>query len=89
MVEEHAGALDRLYRQQVGVTFDVVGGKEKPGLAMNIPLAEPGIAVRVVMREGAVRYYLAKNGDLLAADCQEECVDRGVYLLLAALAAHD
>ena len=69
------------------MTFDVVGGKEKPGLAMNIPLAEPGTAVRVVMREDAMRYYLVKKGELFAADCQEERVDRGVYLLLAALAA--
>jgi hypothetical protein len=89
MLEAHAAQLERLYRQQTGISFDVVGGDEKPGLAMNVPLAEPGNAVRVVMREDRVRYYLVRDGELYGADCAEERVDRGVYLLLAALAASE
>jgi hypothetical protein len=87
VVEAHAEQLDRLYRQQAGVTAEVVGGRDKPGLAVKVPLAEPGNAVCVVLREKQVSYYLQRDGELLAADCCEERVDRGVYLLLAALAA--
>jgi len=89
VLETHAEQLERLYRQQAGITFDVVGGNDKPGLAVNVPLAEPENAVRVVIREDRVRYYLVRDGELFGADCVEERVDRGVYLLLAALAASE
>ncbi len=86
-VERFAAPLDRLYRQQTGVTFTVLGQDEKPGLAVTLPLAEPASAVRVVIRDGACRYYVVQGDDVFLAECDEECPDRGVYLLLAELAS--
>lgn len=87
IIEAHAERLDRVCRQQAGVTFEVVEGEQGPALAMNVPLAERGDAVRVYLEDKEIRYYLNRDGDLLAADPQESRVDRGVYLLLAELAA--
>jgi len=88
VIETHEGQLERLYRQQAKVKFDVLDG-EKPGLAVEVALAEPGTAVRVVIRGEQSRYYVVRNGELFAADISEERVDRGVYQLLAALAADE
>jgi hypothetical protein len=68
------------------VTFEVVSDEKGPGLAVVVPLAEPGTALRVLLRGGQVSYFLARDGELLAAECTEAAVDRGVYLLLAELA---
>jgi proteasome lid subunit RPN8/RPN11 len=86
-LEAHAEQLDRLFRQQAGLTFEVVEGKHGPALAVNVPLAEPQHALRVLLEGPHVSYYLLKDGDLLMADSQEEQIARGVYLLLAELAA--
>jgi hypothetical protein len=88
-IEQHADRLDRVYRQQVGVTFDLTHDEGKPALAVNVPLAEPGDSLQVVLRDEEVRYYLLRGGELLAADCDEPRVDRGVYVLLAKLAEYD
>lgn len=87
VLEEHAEQLERLYRQQAGMTIALAPEHASPALIVTIPLAEPGQAVRVVLKEKQVRYYLLRDQELLAADCFEERVDQGVYLLLAALAA--
>ncbi|HXG10181.1 MAG TPA: Mov34/MPN/PAD-1 family protein [Gemmataceae bacterium] len=87
VIERHADQLDRLYRQQAGVTFHLAEANATRGLIVNIPLAEPNTALRVLLAEDEVRYYLVRDGELLAAECQEDRVDRGVYLLLAELAA--
>jgi len=89
VIEEHAERLERLYRQQAGVTFTVVPDEKGPGLAVIVPLAEPGIAIRVLIREKETRYFLVRGDEVLAVDCLEDRVDRGVYLLLAELAAQD
>jgi proteasome lid subunit RPN8/RPN11 len=86
-IELHAERLDRLYRQQAGVVFDVAPGKHGPALAVHIALAEPGTELRVFLEGEEVRYYVVRDGELLAADPGESNVDRGVYLLLAELAA--
>jgi proteasome lid subunit RPN8/RPN11 len=86
-IEAHADRLDRVCRQQAGVTFEVVPGEHRPWLVVNIPLAEPGDALRVALTEKEVHYFLLRGGDLLEADCLDERVDRGIYLLLAELAA--
>ena len=86
MIEAHADALDRLCRQQAGVTFQVVSGLYGPALAVNLALAEPGSSLRLVMERKEVRYYLVRGDELLVVDPQESQVDRGVYLLLAELA---
>jgi hypothetical protein len=86
-LEFHAERIDRLYRQQSGMRFEVVSDKWGPGLLLTLPLAEPGDAVQVLVRPKEVRYYLRRGGELLEVQHHDECVDRGVYLLLAELAA--
>jgi proteasome lid subunit RPN8/RPN11 len=86
-LEAHAEELDRLFRQQSRVTFEVAAGERGPALTVTISLAEPGRAVRVQLEDDEVRYFLSRDGDLLEADVGETRVDRGVYLLLAELAA--
>ena len=88
-VEEHADRLDRLARQQAGVTFDVIHGRQKPALAVMVPLADANESVRIVLEGKEVRYYLARGAEVLAADLREARVDQGLYLLLAELAARD
>lgn len=87
ILEEHAPRLDCLFRQQAGVVFEPVHGETESALALLIPLAEPDQALRVLMTRDEVRYYLLRDGATFAADPGEDRVDRGVYLLLAELAA--
>jgi hypothetical protein len=86
-IEHHAERVDRLYCQQAGIRFEVLADAEPTALALNIPLAEPGQWVRVLLEGKQVRYFLVRGDDILAVDCQDSAVDRGVYLLLAELAA--
>jgi hypothetical protein len=86
-IEEHALELERLYRQQVGVSFDALQSAEKPGLSIRIPVADPKGAIRVIIKDEICRYYFERNGDIYLVDCVEERVDRGVYLLLAEMAS--
>jgi proteasome lid subunit RPN8/RPN11 len=86
-LEFHAERIDRLYRQQSGLRFEVVSDKWGPGLLLTLPLAEPGDAVQVLVRPKEVRYYLVRSGELLEVQHHDDCVDRGVYLLLAELAS--
>src|SRR5262249_31258801 len=87
VVETHAERLERLFRQQAGVTFEVAEGKKGPELVVNVPLSEPQHAVRVALRGKDVQFSLRRGAEITAADCPDERVDRGVYLLLAELAA--
>jgi hypothetical protein len=87
IIEAHAERLERLYLQQAGVRFGVVGGTEGPALTVDLPLAEPGWGVRVWLEGKEIRYFVVKDGDILAVDPHEALVDRGVYLLLAELSA--
>ena len=68
------------------LTFEVVEGPT-PALVLNIPLARAGDALRVVVRAKEVRYLVRLDGELLAVDQSDDLVDRGVYALLAELAA--
>jgi hypothetical protein len=88
VVEAHAERLERLFKQQSGVAFEVAEGKIGPELVVNVPLSEPGHAVRVALSDKQVRFYLRRGDEILEADCPDERVDRGVYLLLAELAAN-
>jgi hypothetical protein len=85
-IEAHAEQLDRLYRQQIGVTFQLVSGLYGTALALDLALAEPGSSLRLVLEKKEVRYYLVRGEQLLAVDPHESQVDKGVYLLLAELA---
>lgn len=86
-IETFAEQLERLYRQQAGITFEVVAGRHGSALSMSIPLAEPNHQVRVLVEGKEVRYFLVRDGEFFAHESAEERVDRGVYLLLAELAA--
>jgi hypothetical protein len=86
IIEAYADQLDRLYCQQAQVTFDVVMGHGGPALSVNVKLAGPGGAIRIVLGKKEVRYYLVRGDEVLAVDAHEPQVDRGVYLLLAELA---
>jgi proteasome lid subunit RPN8/RPN11 len=86
-LEFHAERIDRLCRQQAGMRFDVVSDEWGTGLLLTLPLAEPGDALRVLVRPKEVRYYLIRRGELLEVGHHDDCLDRGVYLLLAELAA--
>jgi proteasome lid subunit RPN8/RPN11 len=85
-LEFHAERIDRLYRQQSGMHFEVVSDKWGPGLLLTLPLAEAGDALRVLIRPKEVRYYLVRRGELLEVQHHDDWIDRGVYLLLAELA---
>jgi hypothetical protein len=84
-VEVHAERLDRLYRQQTGMRFEVATDEWGPALTFTLPLAS-GEAVRVVVRPKEVRYYLVRDGEVFEVQHHDDCIDRGVYLLLADLA---
>jgi proteasome lid subunit RPN8/RPN11 len=86
-VEEHAGRLDRLARQQTRVRFAVAEGRHGPALAVTVGLADPGESVRVLCEGKEVRYFLDRGGEVFAADLGDTRVDQGVYLMLAELAA--
>jgi proteasome lid subunit RPN8/RPN11 len=86
-IERYADQLDRLCRQQAGVAFEVVAGLYGPGLAVTFPLAGPGERLRLIVEDKEVRYYLVREGELLQVETHEPQVDRGVYLVLAELAA--
>jgi proteasome lid subunit RPN8/RPN11 len=87
VIETHADRLDRLARQQAGVTFEVVSGHDGPALAVSVPLAEPGDTIRVLLEENEVCYLLERGGEVLVVDPHENRVDQGVYLLLAEVAS--
>jgi hypothetical protein len=88
VIEAHAERLERLYRQQAALRFEVVTDEEEgPGLLLTLPLAGNGDSVRVVVRLKEVRYFVERGGELLEVDHHDDYVDRGVYLLLAEIAA--
>jgi proteasome lid subunit RPN8/RPN11 len=89
IIEEHAERLDRLARQQAKVSFEVHGPPDRPALTLALPLADGQQALRVVLTEKEVRYFLARGGSLLAADLSEPHAERGVYRLLAELAGSE
>jgi hypothetical protein len=85
LIEMHADRLDRIYRQQTGVSADVVeGGK---ALRLTVPLAERGTLVQLLIRPKEVRYFVVRDGDVYAVDGPADRIDQGIYLLLAELAA--
>jgi len=85
VLEQHSGALDRLQRQQVGISCEVSAGPQ-PALLLTLSLADPETQLRVEVSEGEVRYLVIHGGDVFTATPAAERVDQAVYLLLAELA---
>jgi proteasome lid subunit RPN8/RPN11 len=86
-LEAHAERVERLYRQLAGVRFGVIDDDWGPALVLTVPLAAAGEAVRVVVRGKGVRYYVVRGEEAFEVQHRDEFVDRGVFLLLAELAA--
>jgi hypothetical protein len=82
-LEQQAARIDRLFQQQAGLRAEAVPGS---GLLLTIPLADAGGTLRVLVND-KVRFYLEQGGEWLEVDHHDEYLDRGVYLLLADLAA--
>jgi hypothetical protein len=85
-IEAYGEQLDRLCRQQARTAFEVVASATGPALQLTIALAGPDEALRLVLEEKEIRYYLLRGDELLVVDHDEPRIDRGVYLLLAKLA---
>jgi len=85
-IETHAKRLDNLCRQLAQVRFEIVEQEKTPTLHVIVPLGEDE-SIRVVLQESNVNYCLVRQDQWLIGDSREPCVDRGVYLMLAALAA--
>jgi proteasome lid subunit RPN8/RPN11 len=85
-LELHAVRMERLFRQQTGLRFEVIRASPGAALVLNVTLAEPGTSLKVIMEESKIRYLLERNGDILEPASPEPLVDRGIYQLLAQLA---
>jgi proteasome lid subunit RPN8/RPN11 len=85
-IEWFAQPLERLYRQQAGLTFQVVPGQYGSALGVRVKLAEPEHTLRVVLEGKEAAFYLQRGEELLAVDSPGTELDRGVYLVLAELA---
>jgi hypothetical protein len=73
--------------QQANVRVEVATEQSGPALMLVVPLAGNDGSLRVLLGTGEVRYMLERKGELLETCHHEDLVDRGVYLLLAQLAA--
>ena len=91
ILESHVEELDRLCRQQAGITFAVSSTEDEGGAALvaTLPLAESGSALRLVLERKQTRYFLVRGDDLHAIDPLDSRIDCSVYLLLAELAGLD
>jgi proteasome lid subunit RPN8/RPN11 len=86
VIEKHAAALDRLYRQQAAVRFELVSRETGPALAVSLPLWGNASEVKITLHEKQEQYHVIQNGKTFEAKLEDSQVDRAVYLLLAELA---
>jgi proteasome lid subunit RPN8/RPN11 len=84
-MEWFAAPLERLYRQQAGLTFQLVPGQYGAALGVRVKLAEPEQSLRVVLEGKEATYYLERGEELLAVEAPASELDRAVYLVLAEL----
>lgn len=90
VIEAQADRLDRLARQQSNVKFAIVRENDQSAVVVHVPLAEPGRAIRAIVEAKSVKFLYEADGELFQADLPAGTEpDRGVYLLLAELAARD
>src|SRR5262245_51494935 len=88
-LEHHADRLERLYEQQARTRIEVLSDSVPPGLAVTLPLAGEANSVRILLHENEVRYLVERQGELFAADLDDELIDRGAYRLLAELTTNE
>jgi hypothetical protein len=63
----------------------VIDGREKPALAVQVPLADSEKAIRVLIEGKEVRYLLVGPSGALMADFHDDRVDHGIFVMLAEL----
>ncbi len=85
-IESHATPLLRLCRQFARVQLDVLDDGLQKLLNVKIPLAQHNQQLRLLLTDTQARYYLERQGNLIAIDPHEAALDRAVYLILAELA---
>ena len=56
-------------------------------LVVTVPFTSPNAAIRIILTDTCVEYYVIQGGDVFAVDVSARQLDQGVYLLLAELAA--
>jgi hypothetical protein len=88
IIETHAERLDRVCRRLARVRFEIVTEDGESSLHAMMPL-EGGDSLRAILRTKTVEYFVIRKDNWLLSDCQEPRVDRGMYLMLAALADGD
>jgi hypothetical protein len=88
-IEAFAEPLERLCRQQAGVSFDVVPGRSATSLVVSFKLAEPKTALRIVLKGTEAALYWEHGQELHGIDMPADELDRSVYLALAELAGRD
>jgi hypothetical protein len=86
-IEWFAQPLERLYRQQAGLAFQIVPGQYGAALAVRVKLTAPDHLLRVVLEGKEAAFYLQRGQELLAVDAPAPELDRAVYLVLAELTA--
>ena len=86
ILEAHAPALNRLYRQLARIHCQRIEMDAEILLAVKIALAEKNQQLRLLLNEAQARYYWDRGSELISIDPQELQVDRAVYLILAELA---
>jgi hypothetical protein len=84
-VELHAQRLDRLCRQLARTRFELHRDDASATLHLVVPIGAEE-SIRVVLDGEDVRYCLVQKDQWMQSDQEEPLVDRGVYLMLAALA---
>jgi hypothetical protein len=85
-IERHARAIERICRQQTRVVLEA-GGKSGADLKLIVPLAEPGDAVEIELVKDQVVFIVRQGGEQHLVDPRESAIERGLYLILAELAA--
>ena len=84
-IEAHAERLDRLCRQLARLRLEVIGEEKGHVLQLVVPLGDE-CSVRAILRGPDAEYFLVRKEQWLRSDNQEAHVDRGIFLMLAALA---
>ncbi len=87
-MEVHAARLERLCQRLSRVRFELVTEPKEAALHVIVPLG-PEEAIRVILCGNSVEYCLIRKEQWFVCDCAEPLVDRGVFLLLAELAAQE
>ncbi len=87
-IEAHAKPLERLCQQQAHISFELVDVDDKPDkvLAVRFDLAEPDLALNLLLEGHDARYLLLRGDDVNEIAPENKRIDRKVYEILSELA---